>query len=201
MEFEFSVQCRQTTIATLSRCQMSGGPSNVSVKESLHKVPSRGKYRRLGLQRSDSMWSSGGAWSTNKRPPLQCGGSARWSSSFQVALETAPNRHRIVGSSSSVSELKPSIEMKDRDRWSSSSRAAFDTAPQAPTRHRIMGSSSVSALEPSIEMKDRDTFEIGLMALCIFNNMSEKPPASLKTAVRCMPPILTAPAPIVSKSR
>jgi hypothetical protein len=137
--------------------------------------------KRPRLQRSDSMWTSGGAGTTKDRPPLQ------------------PFR---AGSTRTIGAR---LQRSGSSRWSSSSRAAADTPPSNALARRdpviVEESSSVSAAllqQPkrhhSIEMhsietkQDRaDTFEITLMALSIFN-MTGKPQALLKTAVRRMPP-------------
>jgi hypothetical protein len=92
----------------------SGGAGTTTVRPPLL----RGKAFR---------WTSGGTGTTTVRPPLRRGkafkrylqGACRWTSSSRSALDRvptpAPAPHRMIVGSSSVSALKPSVEMKDRD--------------------------------------------------------------------------------------
>jgi hypothetical protein len=162
-----------------------GSSSRVSpVTEGTYKRP-----RPRLLQRSDSMWTSGGAGTTKDRPPLQplrrrgagstagvgtssfqrSAGSSRWISSYRAAVDTPPSHHHAL--------LARHDPMPIEEESSSVSAAALIKQPKR--QH----SSTIETKE------DRaDTFEITLMALSIFK-MSGKPPALLKTktAVRCMP--------------
>jgi hypothetical protein len=109
-----------------SRRRMSGGrPSSATlVKESHQEDPRTSEVRRL--QQSDSMWTSGGARTTNIRPPLRRGkafrrfhhGACRWTSSSRSALDRvptpAPAPHRMIVGLSSVSALKPYYIGKDQ---------------------------------------------------------------------------------------